>query len=92
MLPVSTSVIRRALSRNTALLLILGLFAAPGAVHAQVLYGSIVGNVTDNTGAALPGAMVTITHVQTGTSRETTTDQTGSYRFRPCSLACTAST
>lgn len=81
MLPVSTSVIRRALSRNTALLLILGLFAAPGAVHAQVLYGSIVGNVTDNTGAALPGAMVTITHVQTGTSRETTTDQTGSYRF-----------
>jgi hypothetical protein len=40
------------------------LLAAP-AVHAQVLYGSIVGTVTDASGAALPGATVTIEQTET---------------------------
>ena len=55
--------------------------AVPAIVAAQILYGSIVGNVTDETGAAVPGAAVTATHNETKASRETTTDATGAYRF-----------
>ena len=61
-----------------ALLLLLTL---PAAAGAQVLYGSLVGNVSDDTGAAVPGATVTIHNKGTGTSRDTTTDATGAYRF-----------
>jgi carboxypeptidase family protein/TonB-dependent receptor-like protein len=50
-------------------------------VHAQVLYGSLVGDVTDSTRAGVPGAAVTITNKATNQSRETTSDTTGTYRF-----------
>jgi hypothetical protein len=53
----------------------------PAAPSAQVLYGSIVGNVTDESGGATPGATVTITHRETGASRDTVTDSAGFYRF-----------
>jgi hypothetical protein len=55
--------------------------AAAPSLDAQVLYGSIVGNVRDSTGAILPGATVTITHNETKATRETVTDGTGAYRF-----------
>jgi len=64
-----------------AALVLLALCVPPSPVHAQVLYGSLVGNVSDETGAAIPGAMVTITHRETGASRDATTDATGAYRF-----------
>jgi hypothetical protein len=57
--------------------LTLGLTAAPA--RAQVLYGSIVGNVTDSSGATVPGATVTITSKETNLTREATTNETGSY-------------
>ena len=50
--------------------------------EAQVLYGSIVGNVTDPQGAVMPGASVKITNTGTGLTLETVTDETGSYVFR----------
>jgi hypothetical protein len=50
-------------------------------VHAQALYGTLVGDVTDTTKAGVPGAAVTITHKETNLSREGTTDTSGSYRF-----------
>ncbi|MPY90281.1 MAG: TonB-dependent receptor plug domain-containing protein [Luteitalea sp.] len=50
-------------------------------VHAQVLYGSIVGNVTDASGAVVPGATVTITHQERTLTREEVTDHTGRYSF-----------
>lgn len=53
------------------------LLAVPAA--AQVLYGSIVGNVSDASGAALPGATVTITNLETGAVREAVTDAAGAY-------------
>nr|MCU0229316.1 carboxypeptidase-like regulatory domain-containing protein [Bryobacterales bacterium] len=46
---------------------------------AQILYGSVVGNVTDESGASVPGAEVTITNKQTGASRITTTNESGGY-------------
>lgn len=53
-----------------------------GAANAQILYGSIVGNVTDPQGAALPGVTVKITNTGTGLTLEATTDDTGTYVFR----------
>lgn len=49
---------------------------------AQVLYGSIVGNVTDPQGAVLPGVTVKITNTGTGLTLQTVTDETGNYVFR----------
>ena len=55
--------------------------AAVSPAPAQVLYGSIVGNVTDATGAAVPGATVTITDEQRSLTRNEVTDDTGHYTF-----------
>jgi len=62
-------------------LALLALCGWPTPAGAQVLYGSLVGNVTDETGASIPGATVTITHRETAASRETVTDTAGVYRF-----------
>src|SRR4051812_48195488 len=48
---------------------------------AQVLYGSIVGTVTDASGAVVPNAQVRASNPQTGESREATTDVSGRYTF-----------
>ena len=48
-------------------------------LSAQVLYGSVVGTVTDQTGGVVPGATVTITNVQTGQTREAISDDVGNY-------------
>src|SRR5205814_2751590 len=47
--------------------------------YAQVLYGTLVGNVKDASGAAAPGATVTIVNTSTNVSRETITNETGTY-------------
>src|SRR5436309_5485232 len=62
-------------------LVLLALCAPSSPLNAQVLYGSLVGNVTDESGAAIPGATVTITQRDTGASRDAVTDGTGAYRF-----------
>jgi hypothetical protein len=66
--------------RATLLLVACGLLPAPTA-HAQVLYGSIVGNVTDASGAALPGATITITSKETNLSRTGISNESGNYSF-----------
>ena len=53
----------------------------PLSLHAQVLYGSITGNITDKTGAAVPAAHVEALNVNTGVARETISDEHGSYLF-----------
>jgi hypothetical protein len=50
-------------------------------VVAQVLYGSIVGTVTDEANLAVPGATVTITHAETNQARETMSNEAGNYAF-----------
>ena len=47
--------------------------------RAQTFRGSILGTVTDMTGAAVSGATVTIHNVETGIDRITTTSVDGSY-------------
>src|SRR5688572_30178414 len=49
--------------------------------HAQVLYGTITGNVTDSTGGALAGATVQAVNVATGVSKETVSDTRGTFLF-----------
>ena len=63
------------------LMLPMALCALASPAVAQVLYGSIVGNVVDETRGNLPGATVTILHNESGQSRETVSDSMGAYRF-----------
>jgi Carboxypeptidase regulatory-like domain len=49
---------------------------------AQVPTGNILGNVKDTSGAAVPGATVTVTNVDTGFTRAATTDAEGQYALR----------
>src|SRR5260370_1277522 len=46
---------------------------------AQVLYGSIVGTVTDPTGSVISKAGVTVTNTLTGLSRQASADEAGYY-------------
>ncbi len=46
---------------------------------AQVLYGSIVGTVTDQTKSVVPQTVVKVTNTSTGLVRETSTDSAGYY-------------
>ena len=52
-----------------------------GIVHAQAVKGSLVGTITDSTGAVASGATITITEVRTNISSTTTTNQDGNYVF-----------
>ena len=47
---------------------------------AQAVYGSIFGTVTDNSGALVPGATVTVTDVSKNIPVQTTTNSSGDYR------------
>jgi len=51
----------------------------PVALFCQEFRGTISGAVTDPTGAALPGAKVTVTEIHTGTKVPTTADNAGEY-------------
>src|SRR6476660_7953778 len=58
-------------------LLVTGYAARPAS--AQVLYGSVVGTLTDETGAVVPKATVTVTNTSTGLSRSATTNDISYY-------------
>ena len=51
------------------------------STDAQILYGGLVGTVTDANGAVVPGARVTIVNTETNLTRETTTDARGGFSF-----------
>src|SRR6266536_1921066 len=50
-------------------------------LKAQVLYGSVIGTVTDQSGAVVQKAHVVITNRATGVQRETDADENGHYRI-----------
>ena len=56
------------------------LFPAASPVRADVT-GTILGNITDPSGAAVPGAAVTLSDASKGFRREAVTDSIGFYQF-----------
>lgn len=50
-----------------------------GLVFGQIIVSSIVGTVTDPSGALIPGARVTVTNTNTGISVKATTTSNGTY-------------
>ena len=76
-----SSWVLRALFGLTATVLLLG--AAPLVLYAQVDTGSILGTVTDSSGAAVSGASVTLTNQGTNAALTTATGGDGVYKFTP---------
>lgn len=68
-------------TRHTRLLflLLILLAAGPGAVYAQTGAASLTGIVTDQSGAAVPGATVTATNQGTNVDYTAVSNETGSY-------------
>ncbi len=62
------------------LLLLALTIAMPWVANAQDATGRVIGTVTDPSGAAVPGANVTVTNTATQASRVSTTDQDGNYQ------------
>ena len=60
---------------------VLMVLATPRATNAQVLYGSLTGNVTDQKGASVPGAKVEAVNTSTAEARDVTTDERGGFTF-----------
>src|SRR5438270_9428738 len=70
---------RRETWRYLPVALLLAMLPAPRLALAQVLYGSLTGNVTDATSTAVPGAKVEALNVGTGISKQTVSDDRGVY-------------
>src|SRR5271166_105406 len=49
------------------------------ASYGQAVYGTIFGSVVDNTGAAIPGASITVTDTNKGTSVSATANEAGEF-------------
>src|SRR5437667_991682 len=70
-------------SKLPLLLLSLIFFAALSVdIRAQAVYGSITGTVTDQKGAAVVGATVTITDLSKNVSKTVPTNESGNYEAR----------
>src|SRR5262245_51018376 len=66
--------------RLYAPLAILGLIFAT-ILYGQAVTGSLLGTVTDTSGATVPDAKVTITEMKTGINRNTETNASGNFSF-----------
>lgn len=73
---MTVNVIRKTLALSTLVLCVAALVSPTGA---QSFTATVVGQVTDQNGAAIPGATVTITERATGRTRATVTNSDGNY-------------
>src|SRR5579872_244430 len=69
----------RKLHASAFILLLLSSFS----LNAQTTTGSIVGTVTDPSGAVIGGAAITITNIGTNISVKTTSDSAGNFVVTP---------
>src|SRR5215213_2052563 len=70
---------RNVFARLTLIFCLVAAFA--GLASAQTVTGSLVGHIEDATGAVIPGARVTATEVNRGTTREIVANEEGNYTF-----------
>ena len=54
---------------------------SPAAVRAQAVTGTLLGSVTDGAGLAIPGAIVTITEVNTNIKTSAVSNENGNFVF-----------
>ena len=66
---------------QTLLLAVVLILTSSLSLHGQSTYGTVDGTVTDPSGAALPGAQVTLTNKGTQEKHTQTTGGEGSYQF-----------
>lgn len=61
--------------------LVVALLCGAGPASAQTTSGTISGEVKDSTGGTLPGVTLTAVNQSNGATRETVSDELGTYRF-----------
>ena len=61
--------------------LCLPILMLPMLAVGQIYFGGIVGTVTDPSGAAIPGASITVLNTGTGSTLRTTTNREGEYQM-----------
>lgn len=61
--------------------LLVVMFLSASLVNAQAVNATLLGTVSDSTGASVPNAKVTATEVNTNTTKVTTTNESGNYSF-----------
>src|SRR5262245_59273798 len=81
MLPLNRHTQNKSATMARFLMVVLLMAAMMGVTKAQVLYGSLTGNVTDQSGAVVSGAKVEALNTGTGQSTSVSTDARGSYVF-----------
>ncbi len=64
-----------------AVLALFGILSMPGDAGAQSQVGTLVGNVRDESGGAIPGVTVTALEVRTNISRTAVSNEAGNYTF-----------
>jgi len=64
---------------RSALFVLVLCLAITASAAAQGFTGQIVGTVTDQTKAVLPGVTITVTNTGTGASREVLTNEAGGF-------------
>jgi Carboxypeptidase regulatory-like domain len=78
---------RKVFKAITMFCAILGIiFAIGGVSWAQTTRGELAGNVTDPSGALIPGAKVVVTNAETGEKSDTVSSSSGSYHFTELSI------
>jgi hypothetical protein len=66
---------------RTLFVLLIAAVTAPALLAQSLVSGDLTGTVTDPSGAVVSGATVTLKSSATGSSRTTTTNANGAYRF-----------
>ena len=67
-------------------LLLAAIFTLSAVAFAQSTRGELAGNITDTTGALVPGAKVVVVNADTGATSETVSTSSGLYRFTELSI------